>query len=477
MLRLKIILTFILSILLVTLVAYFAHRGALSSAIEQDAEESLRRAATVAELERRLAEAALVDKAMYVGSAPDLHEAILADYSTKENPDGEEPLEVAPDLARHERHLKVHERLDRYRIEFEQYYKSGPGKEMRQLDVPLQWLKPERPDLFFAVDKSGVGLAAIGKDLLKWYGDDVSKAQILVSEALTKNEVRTGLMTWTFDPKTDPKGQLYLVAVSPISINRTQDPVGAVVVGSLISDGTAKRVKEMMAGVYEQGLEQSESSRVMLSAPEIAYFYEDSVVGSTFDTSTQKQLAQMLFKDQKVLEQAQTDKVTEVELADTNYIVRVREMPGMSDLKARAGIIALANLDYAQKPVNAPGTTTLIVGVMVALLGTIIMLIFIQLFLRPLEKIETSIQEVAAGNRDLVFDYRGDNKLAQGIAHQLNLMSAFLQGKPMHDDEESGGGWGEMAGGAPGTGGPNPQVKGVNMSDLMGKKPSSSDEG
>ncbi len=468
MLRLKVILVFAVSLILLAAVAFFSFNSAISSAIEEDTDDALRRAATVAELERSRARATLVAKANFVGTAPDLYEAIVADYSKKANPEPEgEPIEVSPEVARHERHLKVHERLNRYKIEFEQYYKSGPGKDARQLDIPLQWQKPSTPDLFFAVDKEGVGLAAIGKDLLKWYNSDVSKDQLLISEVLTKKQVRTGVIEWSFDGDED-KG-LYLVAIAPITLNREQAPVGAVVVGSRISDGVAQDVKAMMAGTYEQGLEDVEADRVSASAPEIAYFHGATIVGSTFDSDRQKRIASAVFEEQKMLDKEGVEASAKIEIDEDQLLVRLRKIPGLSTKDAPHGIITTANLTAAQKPLKDPGTNVLFATVVILLLGTVAILVFIQLFFRPIEKIESGIQEVAAGNKEHVFEYRGSNKMAQGLAHQLNLMSAFLQGKSL-SDEDGGGNWNDM-GGDPGAGSGGPaKVQGVNMADLMGKK-------
>ncbi len=472
MLRLKVVLTFAISILLLAAVSFFSYKTTLSDAISEDTELALRKSASTAELERRLAEATLISKARFVGSAPDLYEAIKADYSTKENPDGEEPIAVAEDVAEHEKHLKVHERLTRYRIEFEQFYESSRGKGKRQLDVPLQWQKPTLPDLIFAVDKEGVGLAALGKDLLKWYGDDVSNEQILVSEALTKKEVRTGLIEWSFDNQS--KG-VYLVAVAPIMINREQDVAGAVVIGSLISDGTAKQAKSILAGTYEQGLEAEEAKQVLASGADVAYFYGDKIIGSTFDNARQKEVSNKIFKELKLLEQEGVEKSGEIEIEDDTYLVRLRMMPSVGQKEdKKAGIIVLKNLSAEQGVLSNPGTNTWLAAVMILLLGSIMMLIFIQLFMKPIEKIESGMQEVVGGNKDYVFEYQGSNKLAQGLAHQLNLMSAYLQGKPMPDDESGGGGWGDVSGDS-GKGGANPRVQGVDMADLMGKKKDSSD--
>ena len=235
-----------------------------------------------------------------------------------------------------------------------------------------------------------------------------------------------------------------------------------------------------MAGVYEQGLEEAEKKALLERAPEVAYFYNGKIISSTFDNTRQKEVESTLLSDKALLTDGK-EYATTVELSGEEYLVRIRMMPSVGDGEKEAGIITLSNLDEELKPLTAPGTNTWLAAAMILLLGTIALLIFIQLFRRPIEKIESGIQEVVAGNKDYVFEYRGSNKLAQGLAHQLNLMSAYLQGKPMPDDEDGGGGsWGDMGVGANADAAPSgsARVQGVNMADLMGgKKPSSDQEG
>ena len=491
MIRVQVVLTFLICVVVVAITGYASHQSMLSEALEQDAEESLRRAATIAEQERLIEESSMIAKARFVAGGEDLYEAIKADYSDaaaspEEGEEGAEEGEGAGGAGElteeqrqqisHAQHLKVHERLLRYEKEFELYAK-GPGKDKDQMDLPLRWRRPIKPDLFFAVDAEGRGLAALGKDLFKWYGDDISQDYQLLSEVLVKKDVRTALWRFSFDPSVKEENRpLYLVALAPIRPNRGADPAGVVVIGSLVNDGAAERAQDLIAGIAGQDLEEAEQKRVMASAPALAFYHKGNIVGSTFDSADQKELFTKLIKEGKLLEQDATEKVGEVQIGEDDYIARARTLPGRSDAKVQSGILVLSNVTHATEPLEEPGMYTILVAVMVALLGAVVLLVLIQLYMKPLADIESGVQEIVSGDKDYEFSYRGSNKIAQGLAHQLNLMSAYLQGKPMPDDDNAGGAWDDMNGG--GSQKPS-QVQGVSMDDLMGggKKSDDDDKG
>jgi hypothetical protein len=492
MFRLKIVLTFVVCVLLLALVGYGSHQAMLAKAIEQDTDESLRRAATLVEQERQLAEATVLAKAQYVASGKDLYGALTKKYGAAPtpDPDGEEEGEEEPAKAPEvdpigERHLAVHERLLRYDKEF-QLYANGEGNDKRFFDMPLQWRyrtekgsKLSTPDLYFAVDDEGIGVAAIGKDLFKWFGDDVGKTYPSLSKTLSDGKARTAIWRYSYDPAVKPGSRpLYIVAMVPIRPNRDDKAAGVLVVGSLINDGAAKNAKDLVAGVEGIEIEDAERNRVLESAPELAYYYEGKIVGSTFDAGTQKAIGSLLLEQEKMLEKEGAEKTATVEYDGSVWMARARALPGSSANKDKGGVLVLANLSLAQKPLRDPGTYTILAAVMLALLGSIVLLLFIQLFLKPIEQIESGIQEVIAGNKDYQFSYQGSNKTAGGLAHALNLMTAYLQGKPMPDDDNAGGNnWGDLGPGGGGGGGQKSgpsQVQGVSMADLMGKKPSDS---
>ena len=486
MFRLKIVLTFVISVLIVALTGYFANQFLIASAIDEDTEEALRRSASVAEQRRLLEEATMIAKAQFVAGGPDLYDAITADYMpARPESDDEEEEEIEEDVgaitaaerAEHERHLKVYERLLRYKKEFDLYYERGDGKTAREMDVPLQWRKPTQPDLYFAVDARGVGLAALGKDLLKWYGEDVSADYELISEVMVKQEPRTALWRWSFDPTIKPENRpLYLVALAPIKSSRTDDPVGVVVIGSLLNDGNAKMMREYMGGVAGLDLPQAEVDRVMRSVPHLAYYYNDQVIGSTLDTTAQSVVERELLGTQKILDAEGSEKLGELDIDDESYAVRARPFPGRAVGSDRAGFLVLGNETYAKKVLRDPGTYTILVGAIVGFIGMVLLLIFIQTYLKAFEKIESGVQEVIAGNKGYEFNYHGANRIATSLAQQLNLMAAFLQGKPMPDaDDPAGGSWGALDP-TSGQRSGSSQVQGVSMSDLMGRRPAAEDD-
>ena len=184
----------------------------------------------------------------------------------------------------------------------------------------------------------------------------------------------------------------------------------------------------------------------------------------------QASLSDQLFAGGDILARADSEQRLEFEIGGETYLARVRAMPAYTGGDQPSGIVALTNLTEATSPLKNPSTNLWFAAGIIFLLGAVALLLFIQFFLRPIERLESNIQEVVAGNKDLVFEYRGSNKLAQGLAHQLNLMSAVLQGKPTLD-EDGGGSWNDVS-----TEGGPARVQGVNMSDLMGSKDDSDEQ-
>lgn len=477
MFRLQIVLTFVVILAIVVATSYATHRSGLTEAMTQDAEESLRRAATVAELEHVVEVSSLRSKAEFVAHGKDLADAITKIYEPVVE-DQAPPVKNTSREALHNRHLKVHERLLRYQKEFE-LYEQREGKTKKNIDLELQWRRPMINDLFFAVDTSGVALAALGKDLFSWNGNDVAKTQPLIQAVLDDGRTRTGIIRWSFEQNVGLNQRaLYLVSIAPIRLLQGGDVVGAVVVGNLINDGMAQRHKTLYAGVAEQDLPDAEVTRVLKSAPDIVYFQGSKVLASSFDPGVQKTIGHALFKGAKLLELEGTEKVTTLEDVDgVSYLVRARLLPRQKKSKEPTGFAVLTNVKHALKPLEGPGRLTLIVGMLGGFVAVVLLLVFIQLFLKPLADLEHGMQEVIAGHKDHEFTAPKSNKAAVGLAQQLNLMSAFLQNKRMPDADDEGGGWGDLSGGAgPPKGGS--RVQGVSMQDLMGKRPKdNSDQG
>ena len=468
MLRAQLIATFAILLLAVAGSAVFLHQDQASQLLERDAEATLNRAATIAEHERRLSEYSLLLKAQYVASGSDVTETIQASYEGTE----EEPRD--PEQQKYEQHVAVHQRLIKYDKEFE-LYDQGAGKGVEDIDLPLQWSRPVKTDLFFIVDERGVGLAAFGKgkDLYKWYGVDVSKDYPLISEAMVKNEPRTAFMRYSFEPKADNK-PMYQVAVAPIRVSRLGKPIGAVIMGNLVNDGSAQKVRDLITKDKDwkpSSDDPVEASRQMAQrkalAPEVAFFRDGKIVGSTLATKAQAAVASELFENQKILGVEGRDKTITFEFEKDLHMAKARYLLGQQGEEKPTGVILMTNLSAFSKPMTGPMTTTIFIALGALLLGIILIFVFVQLFISPLARLESGVGEVVAGNKDHVFEQKG-HRFAQGFAHQLNLMSAYLQGKPMPDADDVGG-WGDDLGGSKPAGAP--KVGGVSMSDLMGQKP------
>ena len=477
MFRAKIIATFVVCMLLLMATAYLSYQSVVGDAIEANTKDSLRGAIALAEQERRMEQDLLLAQAQYVAQGQDLTDAINASYLY---PPGLTPEQQAETEARTEleqkgeQHLKVYERLLKYKFVFEEFEK-GVGKELRRVDRPAMFTGSSTPDLFFVTDARGVGLAALGKDLLKWFGDDVSKTMPLINEVLVKQEPRLALVNWSFDPTSEDAGKLlYQVAIVPIQASRDAKPSGVVVLGSILNDGVAVRTRQMLAGTYDTSLDKVLGEDLINRAPQVVYFRGDTIIGSTLDSGTQQQFKTTLLP---ALLSSPDEMVHDLEVDGERYSARAARLPRVQDEKVPPAVAVIANVTQAKLPLRDPGTNTILAGVVLLLLGSLAMLLFIQMFVKPIEKIESDIQNVVSGNRDHVFSYEGSNKLARGLAHQLNLMSAFLQGKTMPDDEGGGegGSWGEMGPGVANRSGAPGQVQGISMEDLMGKKSPPSD--
>jgi len=296
---------------------------------------------------------------------------------------------------------------------------------------------------------------------------------------MTNGELGTAIIRCKItskDCKEDGDGNSvprFVGAIAPIRTG--SDIVGAVGLGSRFSDGSAQRNRERIAGVDP---EAEGSDDLIAAAPHVAYFHDGVMFASSFDTDTEQKINKALFEDTKLLELEGDEKVTEISdikgLEGQTYFVRARLLPGHRSDDTQTGLIVLANWTNAQKPMANPERLTIITMIIMLILGIALALIFIQLFIKPIADVEQGIQEVLAGNRDYEFIPSASNEVARGLAQQLNNMSAFLQGKPMPDDEDGGGNWGDMGVGAkshnPTSSGPA-RVQGVSMQDLMGQRP------
>jgi hypothetical protein len=472
MFRAKITLTFVILTALLLGGVYLILNGSITDGYEKDAELSVRRAATIEEQSLRLDEFSLIEKAkftaideqlyrhMLIEEDPETYEQLQAKYLQASN-----PIEV--------RHLAVYdEPLSVDKIRLQDVAKTSEGQ--RNLDLGLYERRPVLPGLFLILDKNGKGVAALGKDNYKWFGNNVAETYPVVLRAIKDNEVKTAMWSWKWNDSDDPN--FYRVAIVPIRPNADTKPAGVVVTGHLIGDGVVKRTSHLRAGITSRGDKiETVGSRDVENAPGVAFFHGDRIVGSSFSSHEEGLLKKAAFEQAKILDADTPEQLVELNVGDEPHVAVVRYFNGeYNDSKTPAGFIVLSSLEKAAKPVQQAMTNIWLLGGGVLLAGLIALLFFIQKFIKPSEQIEQGIGEIIAGNKDYTFELHEKHPIFSSIAQGLNLMSAYLQGKPMPDDvDDLGGGWGELIGGdsaGSSSGGGEKQVTGVAMPGMGGSK-------
>jgi hypothetical protein len=500
MFRLKIVSTYVIGVLLLAGVSHFYLTGTLVPEMEDGAETSIRRAAVIAEQTKRMDHFALAEKAEALADDPELYRRMRLDKNKdllkrlrEEYAGGGEAIQkkLGEEKAAKRRteddtfkltyndvrHLAVHERLlvDKYRYRDERMPKAE-GR--RNMELDLLHRKPVRPDLVMALDRDGVGVAALGETRYSWFGRDVAKDHgALLSVVQNPNETQYQFDVWRWSWKSGDDPSLYQVAIAPIRSSVADEPAGVIVMGYSIDDGTARDSQRLLSGItVDDDAAPGVDVDDLPHTPELAYFYGGQIYGSTFDTKSEEKLRQVLFEQRGITQSDDPEQRLLLEYKETTYQAFVRFFPGQFDVDNPTGFVIMSNLDKAKQPVYAVSTNIWYTAAGIALLGLLLLLMFYQQFIKPIEEIEESIGDVLSGNKDASFVLSSEGSIFNSLAQGLNLMSAYLQGKPMPDEEAELEGWGELvddngnnagsSGG--GSGGDSPDVQGVEMPGMGG---------
>lgn len=507
MFRLKIIGTHVVLVGLLIAVAHFLLRGDIENQIEEEQETGLRRAAVVAEQHQRLDHFALREKAeeiadgielykyMTLEERQDLFEQLRGKYSgqdlkkklgqkeaggdeneedggdEQEGTKGEKKEGDENSLSTTEvRHLAVHEELLTWKFRFSDWEKNT--KEGRNVDRSLERRKPMQPEMVMIVDRNGVGVAALGQDRYSWFGDNLSRDYQVLTDVASKSGASARLDVWRFAWGPGDSSSLYQIAMAPIRRRSDERPAGAVVLGYTIHEGVAKDIQETVTGVTtaeESQVRQDQLAR----APEIAFFRGKELFSTTFSSSVEEGLTAELFDDKGILAEDNPDELVDVSLEGDQYRALVRFFPGQFDSDPPTGFVVLTNVSEAKKPIGAAVTSFATWAAGAMLLGALLMFFFYQRFIRPVANIEDTIGDILAGNKDAEFVLSREHPVFSSLVQGLNLMSAYLQGKPMPDEEEELEGWGDVAGSVGeaeegGGGDGSPDVQGVEMPGMGG---------
>lgn len=499
MFRLKISLTHVLLVALVAATAHIMVSSTVGSQLDQNAEVSLRRATVIAEQTKRMDHFALRRKSelfasnedlykyMTLEDRPALYQQLKADVSAdlnkgdlpaKEKEKAEKAAEdnddkeyvLTPEYIRHE---MVHQTLNAGSIRLDRLANKDDVQKARNIELPLLQRRPVKPELIMALDGRGVGVAALGKDLRSWYGENIAEKYPIVMEVLEGNSGgQLDIWRWSWNEGDDPAS--YMVSIVPIKRWQHEKPAGVVITGYQIHDGTAEDIRSLVAGVTTQEDTATETveQEDIESAPEVAFFHGGRIISSTMDTNSQQSLSELLFNDEKFLAEDKPEQLIDVDFQEEPHYAFVRFFPGQFNTDKKAGVVVMSNRAEAKAPVSSVVETVYLVALAAILIGVVLFLFFYQAFIKPVAEIEETIGEILTGNKDAEFVLSGGKHgVFSSLAQGLNLMSAYLQGKPMPDEEELEG-WGDLiqetsAGGqgddSEGGGGGGPSIQGVQM--------------
>lgn len=303
---------------------------------------------------------------------------------------------------------------------------------------------PRTPDLLLVADADGVVVARVGFDKDDWYGDSrPNMTQYPVVGRTGLGAPQADMIVWREDESAQP--QLAQVGVAPIR-NAADEIVGSVLVGYNVTDEAASEAAPLRV--------------------QVAYYYRGADNAVTFaGTNTDVDFLRGLRTAE--LQRMQPDGTPTSDTATLQ--VAALEQPGVlwrvtdggqdyvvmstalanddSGARVQAGFFVITSLTGAVLPVENRQVWLPALGVLLLVLGVFGTLVAIKQFERPIEEISRGVQEVIAGNLDYMWEVDERSHLSD-MAHELNVMSARLQGKQDPDAEVEGAeNWAAMAGG------------------------------
>ncbi len=460
MLRLKLVIG--LAILLAIQAVFVTHAldSELAPLAIEDSEIALQRSATLIEKSHRIDEYALKEKASFVANRRALRRDIVRDY------DGDWEAQ---------RHQNVLRQLETENFRFTTTFANRIG-DQRNLDLDLLHRRPLEHDLFFALDETGRLIATRGRGRIHMMGDDIGSRFPATKEAVEGDDVTIDLWNWSWSPDDDR--ELYLVAMAPIPDLSGEDNIGLVILGHRITDSVAERRKALLTdGLGEEG-DGDYTTRAREQAPEVTFFRGERIHSSTLSSRQTDDLGTTLFgEDANILDADTPERIHGIELDGRPYRAMVRFFPGQFETDDPAGVVLLADAGAVTAPYDALRGQVIWLTLALFGVGLILMWLFFHLLLSPFERLEEGIQNVIGGDKDHTFETDGPNPYASNMASHLNLMSAYLQGKPMPDEDIDIGGWGPLDGSDPAdaSDGGSSKVAGVPM-DLGSKKKADDDK-
>lgn len=503
MFRLKVTLTHAILVGLLLGGAHMFLSSEVRPAVDENAELSLRRAALIAEQTKRFDHFALQEKGEMVAGDRDTYEYLtfgreklldkinnagvdLLGRKVQQKLGGEEKKDEAKEASEKGgenlatadlRHLAVHFRLLVAKNRFEAISKDRPS-DARNVGRSLLERDPVQPDLVAIVNGDGKAVAALGKDRYAWGASKQSPnlaSKYESIQTILDNPGRSpALDVWKWQWSSGDDGTLYQVAVVPLRPSAGRSPAGAVIVGYPITDGAAENIQSLVGGVTAKKRKRAGYIGEQ-DLPDVAFIQGNSIQSSTFGPNLQKKLSSRLFENEEILAKDKPEQLIDFGLSGDPYNAFVRFLPEQFRSENPTGIVVMSNMAEARAPLSSALSKINIAAGAAIVLGVALLLFFFQRFIKPVSEIEETIAEILSGNKEAEFVLSSEGTIFESVVQGLNLVSAYLQDKPMPDEEAELEGWGDLVGpdddsggGGGGGGGGSPDVQGVQMPGMGG---------
>lgn len=310
---------------------------------------------------------------------------------------------------------------------------------------------PRNPSVVIVADANGQVIARGGSEWADWYGEErVNVGQFPLVARSIEMGLQHGLIPWRNHATEEP--QVLYAASAPVEITNyagQREVVGSVLYGFRLANADVDD-RRIQPAVDVAFFAQQEGQQPVISNAtfrEVGAIRDNIASAEFFEVTTGGDIAESASSFEQIASSAGMGKLYRTELNGESFLVATEPFLE-SDLgdTMTSGFLVMTSLDQAASVVSGFQKTVPLVAGITALLGLALLVVVMRAFLNPIDDINRGVQEVIGGNHSYMWSVN-KNYFAD-LAHNLNVMSARLQGKsdPDSDGPEHGGDWQGMIG-------------------------------
>ncbi|MBN1947280.1 MAG: hypothetical protein JW797_16545 [Bradymonadales bacterium] len=423
--RTKLIAIFAATVLILLVVAYLMLIRPLLASCDTQVRGQLMPAARAVAVMHRIEELTARVLVTDLAAQPRLRQALVCDpaYSLADC----DPL----------RHRQAAAAIDQWYRPINAALERNRSREIgsRSLDAPFS----QPLALLIVATTDGTVVARHIGDVSDWYGPGVLNLRAsnaatfaVVSDALLEDSPQHDIVAWQESSEDRVSRTLMLVAAAPIhqwtAGGGRGSAVGVALLGFPI---TAPSVADKQTALGEVALAYTLGTE-LIAHSDHARLLQRCTDGSWTDSAGG--LAFTALPD--FIQRSSTDTVYEFHCQGQSYRVVRQEFAADRAGTDPFSYLLVGSLSPELSRLRQLTIGLPLLGILLALVGLVAMVMVVNRFLAPLERIDQGIQQVIAGNRDHVWQVDSRNPYHAEMAQALNLMSATLQGKPLPDEEQ-----------------------------------------